>query len=128
MTVATKVLLLTLVGIAAASLVAGLSGAQFISVPFNITVVAATIAVVVWTRRPTAGLIVAAWLSLGWLVMPEFTVDHLRDPKHQGVFVGSLLQLLATAAALASGAVAEREYRKSMRSAPGRAREQGAAR
>jgi hypothetical protein len=128
MTVKTKILLVSLLGVAAASLVGGLSGAQFIGVLFNITVVAVTIAVVIRSGKPTVGLIVAAWLSLGWVFMPEFTVDHLRDPENDGVFVGSLLQLLANVAALASGAAAEYDYRKSSQSVSERASEHGAAR
>jgi hypothetical protein len=112
------VLVASLVAIATASIVQGLSGAELIAVPFNLTGTLVAAAVVIWSRKPTSGLIVDAWLSLGWVFMPTYKVDHLRDPANTGIFVGSLLQLLANTAALASGAAAEREYRRRLQGVP----------
>jgi hypothetical protein len=112
MTTKTWTLVISLLGIGAASIIKAFAGADLIGVPFNLTVTLAASAAVIWTRKPTIGLIVAAWLSLGWGFMPSSTIDHLRDPASVGIFVGALAQLVANAAALVSGAVAEREYRR----------------
>jgi hypothetical protein len=112
MTTKTWILTISLLGIGAASIVSALGGADFIVVPFNLTVTLAAAAAVIWTRKPTIGLIVAAWLSLGWIFMPAYTIDHLRDPASAGIFIGALMQFLANAAALASGAAAQRDYRR----------------
>jgi hypothetical protein len=63
-----------LVAMAAASLAQGLSGADLVPVVFNIAVSLVAAIVVLWTRRPTVGLIAAIWLSLGWALMPEYTL------------------------------------------------------
>jgi hypothetical protein len=57
--------------------------------------------------------------------MPAETTDHLGDPASSGIFVGALLQLLANAAALASGAAAEREYRRGQQDVREHASEHG---
>lgn len=57
-------------------------------------------AVIVWrTRKPIAGLVVAAWLALGPFAMP-WTADQLSHPKHSGVFAATVVQLVANATAL----------------------------
>jgi hypothetical protein len=125
MTTKTTILLISLLGIGAASVVSALGGADFVVLPFNLTVTLAASAAVIWTRKPTIGLIVAAWLSLGWVFMPSYTIDHLRDPASTGIFIGALLQLVANAAALASGLAAEHEHRRRLQSVPERASERG---
>jgi hypothetical protein len=56
--------------------------------------------VITWrTRKPTAGLIVSAWLALGPLAMP-WTRDQLAHPQHPGVFAATVVQLAANATAL----------------------------
>jgi hypothetical protein len=127
MTTKTWTLVISLLGIGTASIVKAFAGADFIGVPFNLTVTLAASAAVIWTRKPTIGLIVAAWLSLGWVFMPSHTIDHLRDPVNVGIFVGALAQLVANAAALVSGAVAEREYRRRLQSDRRQQTERGVA-
>jgi hypothetical protein len=125
MTTKTWLLVISLLGIGAASIVKALAGADLFTVPFNLTVTLAASAAVIWTRKPTIGLIVAAWLSLGWVFMPAYSLDRLRDPASTGIFIGALLQLVANAAALASGAAAEHEYRRRLRRLPEGASEHG---
>jgi hypothetical protein len=127
MTTKTWTLVISLLGIGAASIVKAVAGADFIGVPVILTVTLAASAAVIWTRKPTIGLIVAAWLSLAWVFMPSTTIDHLRDPAGVGIFVGALAQLLANAAALVSGALAEREYRRRLHSDRRQQTERGVA-
>ena len=127
MTTKTWTLVIRLLGIGTASIVKAFAGADLIGVPFNLTVTLAASAAVIWTRKPTIGLIVAVWLSLAWVFMPYHTIDHLRDPASVGIFVGALAQLVANAAALVSGAVAEREYRRRLQSDRRQQTERGVA-
>jgi hypothetical protein len=108
-----------LVAMAAASLAQGLSGADLVPVVFNIAVSLVAAVVVLWTRRPTVGLIAAIWLSLGWALMPEYTLDNLRDPGNAGVFAGSVAQLVANAVALVGGAAAQLEHSRTARAVLG---------
>ena len=64
----------------AAALVQGLAGALLTPGAFVMVATLAAAAIVVWTRRPLPGLIVAAWLSLGpifsvfsWVATPLLT-------------------------------------------------------
>jgi hypothetical protein len=118
MTTKTWILVISLLGIGAATVVKALAGADFFTVLFNLTVTLAASAAVIWTRKPTIGLIVAAWLSLGWVVMPAYTLDRLLHPASTGIFIGAFMQLVANVAALASGAAAEHEYRRRLRRLP----------
>jgi hypothetical protein len=127
MTTKTWMLVISLLAIDAASIVKAFAGVDFIGVPFTLTVTLAASTAVIWTRKPTIGLIVAAWLSLAWVFMPTTTIDHLRDPASVGIFVGALAQLLANAAALVSGAVAEREYRRRLQRGRRQQAERGVA-
>jgi hypothetical protein len=106
----TYVLVLSLVAMAAAALVQGLAGALLTPVPFVMVATLAAAVVVVWTRKPLPGLIVAAWLSLGPIFMP-YAADNLRDGR-TGVFAGMLGQLIANGVALLSGIAAYRNYRR----------------
>jgi hypothetical protein len=86
-------------------------GAKFLAVPFNVIVTTTASATVVRTRKPTAGLIVAAWLALGPIVTP-IARDQLSDPNQAAIFAATILQLLAHAVALASGTAAQTRDRQ----------------
>lgn len=108
--ITTRVLVLSLVAVAAASLVQGLSGALLTPVPFVMVVSLVAAAIVARTGRPLPGLIVAAWLSLGPIFMP-YAADNLSDGR-TGVVAGMAAQLAANGVALLSGVAAYRAYRR----------------
>jgi MFS family permease len=108
--VKTYLLVLSLVAMAAAALVQGLTGAPLTPVLFVMVATLAAAATVAWTRKPLSGLIVAAWLSLGPIFMP-YAADNLRDGR-TGVVAGMTAQLIANGLALLSGIAAYRDYRR----------------
>jgi len=112
----TYLLVLSLVAMAAAALVQALAGAPPTPVPFVMVATLATAAIVVRTRRPLPGLIVAAWLSLGPIFMP-YAADNLRDGR-TGVVAGTAAQLAANGVALLSGIAAHREHRRRQQPLP----------
>jgi hypothetical protein len=92
-------LILALLVTGASTLLEGLLGADM--TPGPVAMAATSIAsLIIWlTRKPTAGLIVSAWLALGPLAMP-WTRDQLAHPQHPGVFAATVVQLVANATAL----------------------------
>jgi MFS family permease len=120
--VKTYLLVVSLLAMAAAALVQGLAGAPLTPVAFVIVATLAAAAVVVWTRRPLPGLIVAAWLSLGPIFMP-YAADNLREGR-TGIAAGMAAQLAANGVALLSGIAAYRDYRRKQQPLPAPATEQ----
>jgi hypothetical protein len=118
----TYALVVSLVAMAAAALVQGLAGALLTPVPFVMATTLAAAAIVVWTRKPLPGLIVAAWLSLGPIFMP-YAADNLHDGR-AGVVAGMAAQLVANGVALLSGIAACRDYRRRQQPPPAPATEQ----
>jgi hypothetical protein len=103
------ILIASLLITGAATLLEGLLGADL--TPGPVAMLATAIAaVVVWrTRTPLVGLIIAAWLALGPLAMP-WTSDNLGRPQHAGVFIPTIVQLVANATALIVGVRAQIEH------------------
>jgi hypothetical protein len=109
-----SLLIASLLVTGATTLLEGLPGAALTPGPVALlaTVIAAA---VVWrTRRPTVGLIVAAWLALGPFAMP-WTADNLHHPRHAGVFALTVVQLTANAVALITAISAQLRQRRGQR-------------
>jgi hypothetical protein len=92
-----------LLGVAVASVgEAATGGDATVCLVQALTVVLAA-AVVVWRRRSTVGLIVAAWQSLGLFAM-SFVADNLRS-GHAGLVISTVGYVAALAVAIVSGAL-----------------------
>jgi 4-amino-4-deoxy-L-arabinose transferase-like glycosyltransferase len=111
-----KILIVALLVTGAATLIEGLLGA--VMTPGPVAMVATAIAaVVVWrTGKPLVGLLVAAWLALGPFAMP-WSVDNLNHDYGNGVFVFTVVQLIANATAVAVGILAQIEHSKNNQTA-----------
>jgi hypothetical protein len=103
-----KILIVALLVTGASTLLEGLLGANMTPGPVAMVATAVAAGVVWWTGKPLAGLIVAAWLALGPFAMP-WTADNLSNTGHTGIFVATIVQLVANATALVVGILAQLE-------------------
>jgi hypothetical protein len=92
-----------LLGVAAASVGEGATGGDATVCLVQALTILLAAAVVVWRRRPTVGLVVAAWQSLGLFAM-SFVVDNLRS-GHPGLVASTVGYVVALAVAIVSGAL-----------------------
>jgi hypothetical protein len=106
---------LTVAGLAAAA--AGIviqiaSGANYPTVPPGLIILLAAAALVAvgnrWRWTPLVGVLVALFLLVGGAVAPQAR-DQLGDPAQVGIFLGTVIQLLALVIALIAAAAAARQ-------------------
>jgi hypothetical protein len=102
-----------LAGIAASSLAEGVYGAEFVAIPVQMIAALVALVIVLWTRRPTVGVVVSGWLALGPIFMP-FVRDNLSAGK-PALVTSTVLYMVAIGIALASGGLALFESRRSTR-------------
>jgi protein-S-isoprenylcysteine O-methyltransferase Ste14 len=112
--VLTTVHVAALVAVAGASLAEGAYGAELVAIPVQVVAALAGAGAVLRRRKATIGVIVAGWLALGPFVMP-FVSDNLSSAR-PGLVASTVAYLAALAVALASGALALMEDRRSARS------------
>jgi hypothetical protein len=88
------------------------SGAEYPTVPPGLIILLVAAGVVAlgsrWRWTSLVGVIVALFLLVGGALAPQAR-DQLGDPTQVGVFVGTVIQLLALAIALIAGVVAARQ-------------------
>jgi hypothetical protein len=88
------------------------SGADYPTVPPGLLILLVAAALVAlgvrWRWTAIIGVIVPAFLLVGGALAPQ-TRDHLGDPGQAGVFIGTLIQLLALVVALVAGIVITRQ-------------------
>jgi hypothetical protein len=104
-----------LVAAAAGIVIQIASGADYPTVPPGLIILLAAAGLVAlgarWRWTTIVGVVVPAFLLVGAVVASQAR-DQLGDPGQVGVFVGTVVQLLATAVALVAGvAAAWRSYR-----------------
>jgi hypothetical protein len=113
---------LTMAGlvVAAAGIVIQIaSGAEYPTVPPGPIILLATAGLVAfgarWRWTIIVGVIVSLFLLAGGALAPQ-TRDQLGDPTQVGVFIGTVIQLLALVVALVAGVAATRQsYRTQTR-------------
>jgi hypothetical protein len=113
LTISTSVHVIALVAVAGSSLAEAVYGAEPVAILVQMVVALAAAATVIWRRRPTIGVIVAGWLALGTVAM-SFVSDNLNSGR-PGLVASTVAYLIAIAVALASGALALMENRRSAR-------------
>ena len=94
-----------LLGVAAATLVQRLGGADYPPVPPKTIIALVAAAFVVARHRqagPVVGTFVAGALGFGAIVMPN-AADQLSNPDNAQVFYATIAELLSIAVALAGG-------------------------
>jgi hypothetical protein len=88
------------------------SGADYPTVPPGLIILLAAAGLVALTTRwrwtIIVGVIVSLFLLVGGALAPQAR-DQLGDPGQLGVFIGTVLQLLALVIALVAGVVATRQ-------------------
>jgi hypothetical protein len=104
-----------LVAAAAGIVIQIASGADYPTVPPGLIILLAAAGLVAlgarWRWTTVVGVVVPAFLLVGAVVASQAR-DQLGDPGQVGVFVGTVVQLLAMAVALVAGvAAAWRSYR-----------------
>jgi hypothetical protein len=99
-----------LLAVATSSLAEGVYGAELVAIPVQIVAALAAVAVVMWRRNPTIGVIVAGWLALGPIAMP-FVKDNLNSGK-PGLIASTVVYLVAIVIALGSGVLAMVDNRR----------------
>jgi hypothetical protein len=92
-----------LLAIAAASIGEGVTGGDALVCLVQAATAVAAAGVVAWRRRPTIGVIVAGWQSLGLFAM-SFVADNLRS-GHPGLVVSTIGYVAALAVSVGSGAL-----------------------
>ena len=106
---------LTVAGLVAAA--AGIviqiaSGAEYPTVPPGLLILLVAAGLVAlgarWRWTPLVGVVVALFLLVGGVLAPQAR-EQLGDPGAVGVFVGTVIQLLALVVALISGVAAARQ-------------------
>jgi hypothetical protein len=106
---------LTVAGLVAAA--AGIviqiaSGAEYPTVPPGLIILLVAAGLVAlgarWRWTPLVGVVVALFLLVGGALAPQAR-DQLGDPGAVGVFVGTVIQLLALVVALIAGVAAARQ-------------------
>lgn len=88
------------------------SGAEYPTVPPGLIILLAAAGLVAlatrWRWTIIVGVIVSLFLLVGGALAPQAR-GQLGDPRQVGVFIGTLLQLLALVIALVAGVVATRQ-------------------
>ena len=88
------------------------SGADYPTVPPGLVILLAAAVLVAlgtrWRWTTIIGVIVPAFLLVGGALAPQ-TRDHLGDPGQAGIFIGTVIQLLALVAGLIAGIVITRQ-------------------
>ena len=88
------------------------SGAEYPTVPPGLIILLAAAGLVAlatrWRWTIIVGVIVSLLLLVGGALAPQAR-DQLGDPRQLGVFIGTVLQLLALLIALVAGLVATRQ-------------------
>jgi hypothetical protein len=106
---------LTVAGLVAAA--AGIviqiaSGAEYPTVPPGLIILLVAAGLVAlgarWRWTPLVGVVVALFLLVGGALAPQAR-EQLGDPGAVGVFVGTVIQLLALVVALIAGVAATRQ-------------------
>jgi hypothetical protein len=92
-----------LLAIAAASIGEWVTGGDAMVCLIQAVTAVAAAGVVAWRRRPTVGVIIAGWQSLGLFAM-SFVADNLRS-GHPGLVVSTIGYVAALAVAVGSGAL-----------------------
>ncbi len=112
LSVAGKLTVAGLVVAAAGIVIQIASGAEYPTVPPGLIILLVAAGVVAlgirWRWTSLAGVIVALFLLVGGALASQAR-DQLGDPTRVGVFVGTVIQLLALAIALIGGVVAARQ-------------------
>ena len=108
-----------LVAAAAGIVIQIASGADYPTVPPGLIILLAAVGLVAlgarWRWTTIVGVVVPAFLLVGAVVASQAR-DQLGDPGQVGVFVGTVVQLLAMAVALVAGlAAAWQRYRHRIR-------------
>jgi hypothetical protein len=106
---------LTVAGLVAAA--AGIviqiaSGAEYPTIPPGLIILLVAAGLVAlgarWRWTPLVGVVVALFLLVGGALAPQAR-DQLGDPGAVGVFLGTVIQLLALVVALIAGVAATRQ-------------------
>ena len=106
---------LTVAGLVAAA--AGIviqiaAGAEYPTVPPGLVILLVAAGLVAlggrWRWTPLVGVVVALFLLVGGVLAPQAR-EQLGDPGAVGVFVGTVIQLLALVVALIAGVAATRQ-------------------
>jgi hypothetical protein len=88
------------------------SGAEYPTVPPGLIILLVAAGLVAlgarWRWTPLVGVVVALFLLVGGALAPQAR-DQLGDPGAVGVFVGTVIQLLALVVALIAGVAATRQ-------------------
>jgi hypothetical protein len=113
---------LTVVGllVAAAGIVIQIaSGAEYPTIPPGLVILLAAAGLVAlatrWRWTTIVGVIVALFLLVGGVLAPQAR-EQLANPGQVGVFIGTVIQLLALVVALVAGVAATRQlYRTQTR-------------
>jgi hypothetical protein len=88
------------------------SGAEYPTVPPGLIILLVAAGLVAlgarWRWTPLVGVVVALFLLVGGALAPQAR-DQLGDPGAVGVFVGTVIQLLALVVALIAGVAAARQ-------------------
>jgi uncharacterized membrane protein len=116
---AAKLTMACLVVAAAGIVIQIASGAEYPTVPPGLIILLATAGLVAfgarWRWTIIVGVIVSLFLLAGGALAPQ-TRDQLGDPTQVGVFIGTVIQLLALVVALVAGVAATRQsYRTQTR-------------
>jgi hypothetical protein len=112
LSVAGKLTVAGLVVAAAGIVIQIVSGAEYPTVPPGLIILLVAAGVVAlgsrWRWTALVGVIVSLFLLVGGALAAQVR-DQLGDPTRVGVFVGTVIQLLALAIALIAGVVAARQ-------------------
>jgi hypothetical protein len=112
LSVAGKLTVAGLVVAAAGIVIQIASGAEYPTVPPGLIILLVAAGVVAlgirWRWTSLVGVIVPLFLLVGGALAPQAR-DQLSDPTRVGVFIGTVIQLLALAIALIAGVVAARQ-------------------
>jgi hypothetical protein len=88
------------------------SGAEYPTVPPGLIILLVAAGLVAlgarWRWTPLVGVVVALFLLVGGVLAPQAR-EQLGDPGAVGVFLGTVIQLLALVVALISGVAAARQ-------------------
>ena len=95
------------------------SGAEYPTIPPGLIILLAAAGLVAlatrWRWTTIVGVIVSLFLLVGGVLAPQAR-EQLSDPTQVGIFIGTLIQLLALVVALVAGVAATRQlYRTQTR-------------
>jgi hypothetical protein len=119
LTVAASLTVAGLVAAAAGIVIQIASGAEYPTIPPGLIILLAAAGLVAlaarWRWTSIVGVIVSLFLLVGGALAPQAR-QQLGDPTQVGVFIGTVIQLLALVVALVAGVAATRQrYRTSTR-------------